>query len=70
MIFALWFALMGVAWTYNAALVIAYPFGLLSLLIWLQIKKDGKARNRNIPLLLTVGLGLSLIVLASFLIFD
>ncbi|WP_316794662.1 hypothetical protein [Pedobacter frigoris] len=34
-VFALWFAVTAWLWTYNGALYISYPFGLISLLILL-----------------------------------
>lgn len=70
MLFAIWFAWTGMVWTYLAALVIAYPFGIISLLIWLSIKKENRKRTKWIPRVLAVGLILSLIVLAYLLIWD
>lgn len=62
---ALWFAVTSMFWPYWAALFIAYPFGIISLLIWRKIKKDGRKRNRVIPILLLVGLALSLGMLVA-----
>lgn len=70
MLFAIWFAWTGMAWTYSAALFIAYPFGIISLLIWLSIKKENRKRTKWIPRILTAGLILSLIVLIYLLIWD
>ncbi len=67
---ATWFALTGIVWTYYACLVIAYPFGLASFLIWRSIKKDGKSRNRFIPIILIIGLVLSISVLVYLLLFN
>lgn len=64
---AIWFALTGMLWTYFACLIIAYPFGLTSFLIWQRIKSDGKTRNKYIPGILVVGLTLSVSVLIDFL---
>jgi hypothetical protein len=67
---AIWFAWTGMVWTYNAALIIAYPIGLASFFIWRHIKADNKPRNKFIPGILLVGLTLSLSVLVYLLIFD
>lgn len=67
---AIWFAWAGMVWTYFACLVVAYPIGLMSLLIWLKIKADNKPRNKFIPRILIVGLALSLSVLVYLLIFE
>lgn len=67
---AIWFAWMGMAWTYWIALFIAYPFGLISLLIWLKLKKENRKRNKWIPRVLLFGLILSLSVLTYLLIWD
>lgn len=55
-IFGSWFILAGWLWVYLFALFIAYPAALISLVLWLTIKKDGKKRNRTIPILLIIGL--------------
>lgn len=34
-VFAVWFALTSWLWTYNSALIISYPFGLVSMLVLL-----------------------------------
>ncbi len=67
---ATWFALTGIVWAYYACLVIAYPFGLASFLIWRSIKSDGKPRNKFIPIILIIGLVLSISVLMYLLLFD
>ena len=67
---AIWFAWTGMVWTYNAALIIAYPIGLTSFLIWRNIKKENKARNKFIPRILVTGLTLSLLTLTYLLLFD
>jgi hypothetical protein len=67
---ALWFGLTGIAWTYWAALIIAYPAGLASFLIWRSIKSEKKRRTKIIPIILMVGLIVSLSTLTYFLIFD
>jgi hypothetical protein len=67
---AIWFLWSGMVWTYAACLVIGYPFGLISLFIWLRIRKNGEKRNQIIPLILLLGFLLSLLVLIYFLIVD
>jgi hypothetical protein len=64
--FAVWFAITSAAWSYGAALVIAYPFGIASLILWLigRKKDDGKTRFSLIPKILLIGLVISLIVMA------
>ncbi len=67
-VFALWFTIAGVFWVYWFALIFAYPFGVASLMIWFYIRKDGRRRNRIIPVLLIAGLVLSLLMLAPWII--
>lgn len=62
-LFAAWFCLAGWLWMYYVNLMIAYPFGLAALVIWIFIKRDGRKRNRMIPVLLVAGLTISLSVL-------
>jgi len=69
-LFAIWFAWTGGIWTYSAALFIAYPFGVISLLIWLSIRKENRKRTKWIPRVLIAGLILSLSVLVYLLIWD
>jgi hypothetical protein len=59
-IFALWFAVTGIFWTYCAALFIAYPFAVISFFIWKEIKKDTQKRNIAIPVILIAGLVVSI----------
>jgi hypothetical protein len=69
LIAAIWFALTGIVWTYCGALFIAYPFGLLSFILWrVLVKREHKKRNKIIPVTLLIGLALSLIVLICYLI--
>lgn len=56
----LWFAAAGIIWVYWFNIIFAYPFGIAALLIWLKLKKDGKKRNKVIPVILIIGLLLSL----------
>ncbi|RYY85325.1 MAG: hypothetical protein EOO15_17345 [Chitinophagaceae bacterium] len=65
---ALWFALAGMVWAYYTALFVAYPFGLLSLFFWWRIRDRLGKRRKVIPVILLVGLALSLGVLIALLI--
>lgn len=62
-VFAFWFAVIGIFWVYWMALYIAYPFGVVSFFIWKNIKKDGRKWNTVIPVLLLIGLVFSLAML-------
>lgn len=68
LLLAVWFVLFGMIWMYWAALIIAYPAGLLSYLIFKAIRSDNKKRNKVIPIILAIGLILSVIVLIGLLI--
>lgn len=60
LLLAIWCAVAGIFWIYWFALYGAYPFGIASFLIWWNIRKDGKKRNMFIPIILIIGLLLSL----------
>jgi len=68
LLMAIWFAITGIICSYMAALVIAYPIGIISFIIWLLIKHENKKRTRLIPITLTVGLTVSLFFLALLFI--
>jgi hypothetical protein len=68
LVLALWFALAGMVWAYYAALFIAYPFGIISFILWRIIRKEGRKRIRILPIVLGTGLTLSLVALVSLLI--
>ncbi|MEO6039164.1 MAG: hypothetical protein ABIQ93_12195 [Saprospiraceae bacterium] len=70
LISAIWFAWMGMLWVYWAALFIAYPFGLLSFLLWRVIRNENRKRTKLIPVILVIGLALSLGVLIYLLIWE
>ena len=70
MVAAVWFAWMGMLWLYWGALFLAYPFGILSLVLWFKIRDEQKARTKYIPIVLAFGLFLSLAALAYYLITD
>lgn len=63
-LFALWFAIAGMVWVYWFNIILAYPFGLVAFFIWRHIRKDGKERNKVIPIILIIGLLASLGALA------
>lgn len=70
LICAIWFAWTGMVWTYWAALFIAYPVGIISFILWSTIKNENRRRTKAIPIILAVGLMLSLVVLIYLLIWD
>lgn len=70
LLFAFWFALTAMVWTYWIALVVAYPFGISSFLLWRSIKNENKKRTKLIPIILAIGLVLSLATLVYLLIWD
>lgn len=65
---AIWFALTSWLWAYWAALVISYPFGLISYFLWQKIQAENRQRNRFIPIILGLGVLSSVITLACLLI--
>ncbi|MBW7840263.1 MAG: hypothetical protein H3C36_11640 [Chitinophagaceae bacterium] len=68
LLFALWFTAAGIIWAYWFAILFAYPFGITAFFIWRFIRKDGKKRNKAIPIILITGLLCSLGFLAYILI--
>ncbi len=69
LITAIWFAFTGIVWVYWGALFIAYPFGIISLIIWRKfLLNENKKRTKLIPAILLLGLVLSLSVLLCLLI--
>lgn len=68
LLLAVWFAGTGMVWIYSAAIFISYPFGLLSFILWRIIKNENKKRTKYIPIILMVGLVLSLTVLVGLLL--
>ena len=65
---AFWFVWAGTVWVYWLALVIGYPAGLLSLLFWFFIRNENKKRTKLIPIVLGIGLMLSLGILVVLLL--
>ncbi len=60
---ALCFALLGMLWAYYVALILAYPIGIVSLIIWFKVKKDNRTRNKLIIGILIIGFILSMAML-------
>ncbi|MEL6562231.1 MAG: hypothetical protein AAFQ94_28925 [Bacteroidota bacterium] len=67
---AIWYALTSSFWFFLLNLIYALPFGLMSLLIWLFIRKDLKKRNKWIPRILIFGTALSAISLFAMYFFN
>lgn len=65
-VLAVWFALTSWFWVYLANLFFSFPVGIISLILWLAIKKDEKKRNKVIPIILIIGCVSSLGALAFF----
>lgn len=72
LVLAIWFTLTGIAWAYWIALIVAYPAGLISLILWNRVRKTDVKQKRYvlIPFILVIGLTLSLSMLTYLLIFD
>nr|WP_315247105.1 hypothetical protein [uncultured Flavobacterium sp.] len=70
LLLAVWFAWTGMIWTYNAALFISYPMGIISFILWRIIRNENTQRTKLIPIILTIGLILSLSVLLYLLMWD
>lgn len=68
LIFAIWFLFTGIFWVYWIALFIAYPAGIIALILWTKIKKDKKQRNKVIPLILIIACLLSIGILVYALL--
>ncbi len=64
---ALIFMATGIFWVYWIALFVAYPFGIVALVLWNIIRKDGKKRNIAIPIMLITGFLLSVGMLLSLI---
>ncbi|MFM6935055.1 MAG: hypothetical protein ACKOXP_06395 [Flavobacteriales bacterium] len=60
---AIWFSIAGTVWVWGAALIIAYPFGLISFILWRFFLGEKRKQSKIIPTILAGGLLLSLMVL-------
>ena len=70
LLLAIWFAFIGMAWTYYIALFAGYPAGVISLILWRIGRKNdiNKERYKSIVVVLAVGLLVSLGILIGLLI--
>jgi ABC-type phosphate transport system permease subunit len=62
-LFSLWFLLAGTVWVRGAALIFAYPFGLISFILWRFFLKGDRKESKLIPTILGFCFVLSLLVL-------
>lgn len=67
---AIWFSLAGIVWVYGAAIMIAYPFGIISFILWRFFLEGEQKQSKVIPTILICGLILSLLVLLFTWLFD
>ena len=67
---AVWFSLVGSVWVYGAALVIAYPFGIISFVLWRFFLEGEHKESKLIPTILSLGFILSILVLLATWFFD
>jgi hypothetical protein len=72
LLLAIWFTLTGAVWVYWFALIFAYPAGVISFILWRKGRNlDNRSkRYKIIPIVLGIGLLLSLSTLVYLLIFD
>jgi len=63
LLLAFWFLLAGTIWVWGAALIIAYPFGFISLILWRFFLEGERKQSKLIPTILAAGFFLSLMVL-------
>jgi hypothetical protein len=63
LLLAFWFLLSGTVWVWGAALIIAYPFGLISFILWCFFLEGERKKSKLIPSILAFGFILSLLVL-------
>jgi hypothetical protein len=63
LLLAFWFLLAGTVWVWGAALIIAYPFGLISFFLWRFFLAGERKQSKLIPTILACGLLLSFMVL-------
>lgn len=63
LLLAFWFLLAGTVWVWGAALIIAYPFGVLSFILWRFFLEGERKQSRLIPTILAFGFVLSILVL-------
>jgi hypothetical protein len=70
-IFASWFFITGWFWAYLAALIIAWPAGVLGMIFWLIGKKsEKKIPNKIAGYILLAGAGTSITALIILMIYN
>jgi hypothetical protein len=69
-LFSLWFLLAGTVWVRGAALIFAYPFGLISFILWRFFLEGNHKESKLIPTILSLGFALSILVLLVTWFFD
>lgn len=69
---AIWFMLTGWLWAYLANLFVAYPFGVLSAILWYKGRKiEGNSkRYKVVAVILGLGLAASMITLVGMLMYN
>jgi hypothetical protein len=66
--FAIWFLITSPLWTYAMNVVISFPFGIISFLLWKKSSSiPGEQRYRIIPKILIAGVAVSVLSLLGFL---
>jgi hypothetical protein len=67
---AIWFTLTAYAWTYYMNVFISFPFGIISFILWQRGKKNdpNSKRYRYIAIILAIGVVVSLVALAGFML--
>ena len=67
---AIWFAISSAFWVYLFNVFLSFPFGLLSFLIWLYIRKDEKTRNKWVAGILIFGIVVSVISFVALVFYN
>jgi ABC-type methionine transport system permease subunit len=69
LITAIWFALTSAICVYYFNLIVSFPFGILSLILWKKGRKidDSQNRYKAIPIILSIGAAISVIMLVVLL---
>ena len=67
LIMAIWFALTSSFWVYYVNIMLSFPFGILSLILWSKGRKidDRTDRYKAITIILIIGVAVSLVMLVS-----
>ncbi len=69
---AIWFLLTGWLWAYLVNLIVAYPFGILGLVLWYKGKKtEGNSkRYKVVEIILLTGLAASIITFIGMMMYN